>query len=187
MSGETLNGGCLNGIKNVKKNVKMDTTMKVKKNAKLKLTGKVKLTFKNETTGDIEILEYNNLVVNTGIYAIASRLSGTDIPANTMGVITYCAVGTGTDAAAAGDTALQTEVARKQIADGSSALAVATFRTYFNTSEAIATLKEVGLFGDDATSVADSGTLYCRAAIDKEKTSANSLTVDWEVSVADVV
>ena len=154
---------------------------------KLKFKGKVTLTFKNEKTGKIRVYEYDNLVVNTGLYAIAARLAGTDIPANTKGVITYCAVGTGTDAAAAGDTDLQTELDRKQIAVRSSLLGVATFRTYFNTGEAIGTLKEIGLFGDDATITADSGTLFCRAAIDKEKTSANSLTVDWEISVADVV
>ena len=153
----------------------------------LKLKGKVKLTFKNEKTGKIEVFEYDNLVVNTGLYAIAARLTGTDIPANTKGAITYCAVGTGTNAPAAGDTDLQTELARKQIAVRSSALAVATFRTYFNTGEANGVLKECGLFGDDATVAADSGTLFCRAAIDKTKTSANSLTIDWEISIADVV
>jgi len=159
--------------------------MKLKNKALFK--GKVTLTFKNEKTGKIRVFEYDNLVVNTGLYSIAARLTGADIPANTKGVITYCAVGTGTDAPAAGDTELQTELARKQIADRDPVSGVATFRTYFNTGEANGTLKECGLFGDDATAVADSGTLFCRAVIDKEKTSANSLTVDWEISVADVV
>lgn len=159
--------------------------MKLKDKALFK--GKLKLTFKNEKTGKIRVFKYNNMVVNTGLYAIAARLAGTDIPANTKGAITYCAVGTGTNAPAAGNTDLQTELDRKQIAVRSSTNAVATFRTYFNTGEANGALKEVGLFGDDATSTTDSGTLFCRANIDKTKTAANSLTIDWEISIADVV
>jgi len=167
------------------KNDRMESIMKVKDSLKFK--GKVKLTFKNEKTGKTRIFEYDNLFVNTGLYTIIDRLAGTDIPANKKATITYCAVGTGTDAPAAGDTELQTEIARKQIADRDPVSGDATFRTYFNTGEANATLKEVGLFGDDASGDVDSGTLFCRAAIDKEKTAAESLTIDWITTIAAVV
>ena len=54
---------------------------------------------------------------------------------------------------------------------------------FFNTSEANAALKEIGLFGDDATVTADTGTLFARAAIDKTKTSSETLTIDWDVEI----
>jgi hypothetical protein len=159
----------------------------MKLNTNLKIEGKVRLTFKDEVTGKITIVENHNLFVNTGLYSIISRLAGTDIPANTKGAITYCAVGTGTNAPAAANTKLQTEIKRKQIADRSPVNGSVTYRTYFNTSEAVGALKEIGLFGDAATGTADSGTLFCRAAIDKAKTDTESLTVDWVVSISAVV
>ena len=145
----------------------------------------VTATFRNAKTGKItDVWKGHNLVVNTGLYSVASRLSGTDIPANKKGTITYCSVGTGTTAPASGDTSLETETERKQVSVRSSLLGVAKFRTFFNTEEANGTLKECGLFGDDASAVADSGTLFCRLAINKTKTTSETLTLDWEVTIS---
>ena len=149
-----------------------------------KLTGKVTLTFQNVATGKFRKYIYHNLVVDAGINSIAARLSGSDVPANKKGTITYCALGTGTTAPAAGDTTLETELVRKEISTRESTTDTATFRTFFTTDEGNGTLKEAGLFGDDASETADSGTLFCHTAIDKTKTSSETLTVDWEVTVA---
>lgn len=51
-------------------------------------------------------LQFNNLVVSAGKAGTASRING----AGAEAAFTYLAVGTGTNAAAAGDTALQTEI-----------------------------------------------------------------------------
>lgn len=58
------------------------------------------LTIEHEDTGD-------NIVTNAGRAHIIDRLQGSSAP-----VANYIAIGTGTTAAAAGDTALGTEVAR---------------------------------------------------------------------------
>lgn len=126
----------------------------------------------------------HNLAVTAGLVSIAERLAGVDVPANTKGTITYLAVGTGTNAAAAGDTTLQTEVFRKLVSARTYTGAVAKYRIFINTTEANVTIKEIGLFGDAATGTADTGTLYARLIVDKEKTSAETLTVDWEVELA---
>lgn len=142
-------------------------------------------TFRDAKTGRITgRFAKHNLTVNTGLYSIAARLAGVDIPANKKGTITYCALGTDGTAEGAAQTKLLAEIFRKQISVRSSLLGVATFRTYFNTSEANDTLLEAGLFGDDASATADSGTLFCRLVINKTKTSSESLTLDWEVTVS---
>lgn len=51
-------------------------------------------------------LKIANLVTNTGLAGIASRINGSGAEA----AFTYIAIGTGTTAAAAGDTALETEI-----------------------------------------------------------------------------
>jgi hypothetical protein len=151
----------------------------------LKISVNVVGTLRDARTGKITgQFKGKNLAVNVGLYSIAARLAGTDIPANTKGAITYCAVGTDNTPAAAGQIKLVTEIFRKLVSVRSSTLAVARFRTFFNTDEANDTLLELGLFGDDAAITADSGTLFCRIVINKTKTSAETLTLDWEVTVA---
>lgn len=151
----------------------------------IKILFNVTATFRDAKTGRItKQIKAHNLAVTTGLNSIASRLSGTDNPANVKGTITYCAVGTGTTAPAAGDTTLETELYRKQVSVRSVTGNTAKFRTFYNTSEANGALKEAGLFGDDATATADTGTLFCRLAINKTKTGTETLTLDWEVTVA---
>jgi hypothetical protein len=144
----------------------------------MKLMSNVKMFFENVKTGEVKVETLHNIACTTGKTSLAQRLVGAS-----KGEITYFAVGTGTDAPAAGDTTLQTELYRKQISVRSSSGAIATFRIFFNVSEANGALKEIGLFGDDATVTADTGTLFARAAIDKTKTSSETLTIDWDVEI----
>lgn len=142
-------------------------------------------TFRDAKTGRITgRFAKHNLAVNTGLYSIAARLSGVDTPANKKGTITYCALGTDGTAEAANQTTLIAELFRKQVSVRSVTNNVARFRTFFSTDEANDTLLEAGLFGDSASATADSGTLFCRLVINRVKTSAETLTLDWEVSVA---
>lgn len=140
------------------------------------------MIFRNVITGKVRIFRYHNMVVTYGKNGIAQRLAGQD-----SGEITYCALGTGITAPALGDTALQTELIRKLISVRSYAGNVATFQTYFTTSEGNGTLKEAGLFGNGvgrtASSTPGSGQLYCRVAINRTKTSNDTLTLNWDVTI----
>jgi hypothetical protein len=156
--------------------------MEIKQNITIKAN--VIATFRNKEGQITHREERHNLVPTVGLESIASRLSGTDNP-STIATITYCALGTGTNVPAAGDTALQTEVFRKQISVRDYDGVTARFRTFFSTSEGNATLKECGLFGDDATATTDSGILFARVNIDKAKTDAETLTLDWEITISD--
>ena len=156
-----------------------------KKEKTIKISVNVRGIFRNVKTGKItDRFEAHNLVVNVGLNSIASRLSGIDSPANKKGTITYCALGTSTTAADQGDTALVAESIRKLVSVRSVASNVAKFRTFFNTSEGNINIREIGLFGDDASSTPDSGTLFARLIVSRDKTDAETLTLDWEVTVA---
>jgi hypothetical protein len=148
----------------------------------MKVKNNVKVVSENIKTGEVEILETHNASCDAGMESLAARMVGAE-----KGQVTYFAVGTGAStggsAPASTDTALTTELIRKQISVRSSSGDTASFRIFFSTSEANDTLTEIGLFGDDATVTADSGTLFARAAIDKTKTDSETLTIDWSLSV----
>lgn len=145
----------------------------------MKIKSNVKITTENVKTGGVEIIETHNIGCNAGRHSLASRLIGAE-----RGQVTYFAVGTGdTNEPAVGNTQLDDELIRKQISVRSVSGDTASFRIFFNTSEANDDLKEIGLFGDDASATKDSGVLFARAAIDKTKTDSETLTIDWSLKI----
>jgi hypothetical protein len=148
-----------------------------------KLTGEVTLEFRNVKTGKVRRYVERNMVVTLAKNAIAQRLTGNDSAA----VITYCALGTGITAPALADTQLQTEIERKLVSVRSVSGNIATFQTFFNISEGNGTLREAGLFGDasgvTASDTVDSGQLYCRVAINRTKTSNDTLSLSWVLTI----
>lgn len=145
-------------------------------------TGMIRIVLRDGKTGKIKHEELvKNLFVTAGKVSIATHLRG--VTSDNQGQITYCALGTSSVAPAAGDTDLVTEIARKPVSVRSSAANVATFQTFFTTAEGNGVLREAGLFGDDASSIPGSGTLFCRAAINRTKSSADTLTLSWAVTI----
>lgn len=144
------------------------------------LVGSVKLIFKNVNTGMEEVYHILNVVVHAGKTSIARRLGNAEAG---YGKITYCATGTGVGSPVASDVAMFTELFRKAISVVTLNSNVVTFTTYFATSESNGTLKEVGLFGDGATAVAGSGTMYAHTNITRTKTSSDTLTIEWSLTV----
>jgi hypothetical protein len=106
--------------------------------------GKIRIELRDGKTGLLKDLQLvDNMFVTAGKNSLAAALQGET--ASTRGIITYCGLGTGTTAPALGDTQLQTELFRKLISVRSYAANVATFQTFFTTSEANGTLREAGL------------------------------------------
>lgn len=148
----------------------------------IKIKGSVELVCRDALTGKIKWIERtHNMFVTAGKNNLAAAMAGSAV-AN-KGKITYCALGTGTTAPALADTTLQTELGRKLVSVRSSSGNVATFQTFFTTSEVVGTLREAALFGDDATATADSGALFCRTAINRTKSSSDTLTLTWTVTI----
>lgn len=151
----------------------------------IKIKGELIVTIQDAKTGKIkDKTHYKNLVVNTGLISIAQALRGAT--ASNKGIITYLALGDDNTAPDPTDTTLTNETIRKLISERSNLVSnekIAVFRTFFNTSEANDTHYEAGLFGDDASGTPDSGTLFCHTAIDKTKTSADTMTFEWRVTI----
>lgn len=146
----------------------------------IKVTGHVKYEVLR-SNGDIEVIEYDNLVVTAGKTALATLLSGAGA-GNTWAP--YMGFGTSTVAAAAGDTALGTE------------LTTATYTGYARKSNTItnpsagqvqfqasitggaATISEAGLF-----SASTVGTLVAHQVFTGVPlASSDTLQVTWTIT-----
>jgi hypothetical protein len=148
-------------------------------NDKVKAKGVVHFVLTDEH-GNVKEQHEQNLVVNTGLAYIASRMFGT-----AKSVMSHMAVGTDTTAAAAADSALQTESARVAL---TSSTIVTTNATYdaiqyvatFNPGTATAALTEAGVFN-----ASSSGDLLCRTVFPViNKGALDTLTITWKVTVA---
>lgn len=145
-------------------------------NDAIKMTGNLKLVLTDEHGNVKQEEEIKNLVVTVGKGFIASRMK--DATATAM---THMEVGTGTTAAAVGDTALQTAVAASRVTLTSTTVTtnnvayVATFPAGTGTGA----LTEAGLF--NAASV---GTMLCRTVFSViNKGAADTLGITWTVTV----
>ena len=116
-----------------------------------------------------------NLITTAGKTALATWLAATSQSATFM---PYMGVGTGTNAAAAGDTTLQTELATRSAGAITSSSNVFQSIASFGVGVDTGAITEAGLF-----SASSSGTLFARqvfAAINKG--SADTLQITWQVT-----
>lgn len=144
--------------------------------------GQCTIIIRDAKTGKIKSEDHiYNTFCTVGKNAIADALRG-NISDN-KGIITYCALGTSAVAPTSADIKLTTEIARKLVSVRSVAANIASFVTFFTTAEGNGTLREAGLFGDDATSTADSGTLFSKLAINRTKTTGDTLTLSWSITI----
>lgn len=120
----------------------------------------------------------HNLVTTVGLYWIAGRLLDASIP----DAASHIGVGTGTTAAALGDTALETPLgARQALASASVLDNVVTYTATFAAGVSTGAITEFGLFN-----AVSSGTMIARAikpVINKE--AGDSLAVVWTLTIGD--
>lgn len=118
---------------------------------------------------------FKNLVVNVGKDFVASRMV-----AATATVMSDMAIGSGTTAAAAGDTTLQSELGRVTLASASATGAVVTYTASFPAGTATGAITEAGIFN-----AAVAGTMLCRTVFSVVNKGANdSMSVTWTVTVS---
>jgi hypothetical protein len=143
----------------------------------LKAAGKLSIVLKDEKGAVKETREIKNLVVNTGLAHITSRLLGTS-----SNVMSHMALGAGTTAAAAGDTALESQLGSRKALTSStqsgtnneSIVYVATF----SAGEGTGAVTEAGIFN-----ASTSGTMLCRTVFSVvNKAAGDTLQVTWTVT-----
>lgn len=116
-----------------------------------------------------------NLLVNTGLNAILDRLVGTS-----EAVMSHMALGSGTTAAAAGNTALVTQLGNREAIDSSTVSgASVSYASTFENGDATGTVTEAGIFN-----ASTSGTMLCRSVFSAITKGANdSLSITWTITV----
>lgn len=142
-------------------------------------------TVRDAATGEVKrVRKYRNKLPAAGINAIMQHLAlSSPTPASL--IVTHVALGTGSTAAADGDTTLDTESYRNELASGAQASKKAYLSGFFTATECDGTYAEAGLF-INGTAAADSGTLLSRVLIDITKSNTETLTIDVEIEGSSV-
>ncbi len=136
----------------------------------LKLTGKLKIALNGET-----VQEVDNLVVTDGKGYVASRMK--DASATAM---SHMAIGSGSTAAAAGNSSLGTELGRVALTSTAVSAAVVTYTATFAAGTGTGAVTEAGILN-----ASSSGTLLCRTVFSVvNKGASDSMTITWTVTVS---
>jgi hypothetical protein len=148
-------------------------------NDSIKAKGTLQLVL-TDADGNVKQQDEHNLVVSAGLAYIASRMK--DATATAM---SHMAVGSGTTAAAAANTALGSQLARVVLdsttvvttsVTGDSVQYVATFAAGTGTGA----VTEAGVFN-----AASAGTMLCRTVFPViNKGALDTLVITWKVTVA---
>lgn len=145
-------------------------------NDAIKLKGRVGIVVKDKNGKVKEKREETNLVVDTGLDYIASRMK--DATATAM---THMGLGTGTTAAAAGDTDLGTLAGSREALDSTTVTSNAiNYVCNFEANDVTGAITEAGIFN-----AASAGTMLCRVVFSPVTlTSTDSISVDWTVTIS---
>lgn len=149
-------------------------------NSKISLAGLVHFTLIGPD-GEIKEDRYeHNLVTTAGLSHIADQLSSSPGEA-AMG---YMALGSGSTAATAGDTALEGEFStggRNALATRTDSGAVVTYTCTFSAGESTGAVTEAGILND-----VSAGTLLARLVFGViTKASGDTLAITWTLTFAD--
>ena len=141
----------------------------------LKARGDLVLQVTRES-GEVETFEFKNLVVDTGLNYIVSRMKDT-----TAGAMSHMALGSGTVSPAAGDTALGSQLgSRAALSTTTVSGNTITYSATFGAGVATGAVTEAGIFN-----AASSGTMLCRTVFAVVNKAANdTITVTWTVTVS---
>jgi hypothetical protein len=144
-------------------------------NEQLKATGSLRVVVTGKDGQVKEEHDFKNLVVTVGKNFVASRMVGT-----ASAVMSHMAIGEDDTAAAAGDTALGSEVGRVSLAGATATDNVVTYTATFPAGTGTGAIVEAGILN-----AASAGTLLCRtvfAVVNKGADDAMSVT--WTVTIS---
>ena len=135
----------------------------------LKLTGKLSIAINDEV-----VQEVPNLVVTAGKNYVADRIK------NNSTVMSHMAIGTGTAAAAAGNTALGSESARTALTSSTVTDNEIVYVDTFAAGTGTGAITEEGIFN-----ASSGGTMLCRTVFSVvNKGASDAMTITWTVTVS---
>lgn len=141
----------------------------------IKVRGELKLTLSSPQGNVKQEIIVPNLVVTAGKNLIASRLKDT-----TDAAMTHMAIGTGSTAAAAGDTALGSEAGRVALTSTTVTDNAVAYVGSFGAGTGTGAITEAGLLN-----ASSSGTLLCRTVFSVINKGANdTLGITWTVTIS---
>lgn len=141
----------------------------------LKASGSLRVVVTGADGKVKEEREFKNLVVTVGKNFVASRMVGTS-----AAVMSHMAIGSDNTPAAAGDTALGSELGRVALAGSSAVNNVVTYTATFPAGTGTGAVVEAGIFNAGVA-----GTMLCRtvfAVVNKGVDDAMSVT--WTVTIS---
>jgi len=131
-----------------------------------------------------KLIEVQNLLPTVGRAAIADHLTNAS-PSPASLRINDVALGDDGTTPANGDTTLGNEVYRNEQASQTNTDNVAYVTGFFSATETTGTYAEVGLFiNGSGTGNPDTGTLFSHALISITKTSTETLTIDYTITLS---
>lgn len=146
---------------------------------KLQLKGRLNIVLRDKEGNIKDEREVDNLVVNSGLAYIASRMVGT-----AKNVMSHMALGSGTTAAAAGDTDLESILGSREALDSTTITGAnnnaVQYVASFEAGDATGAVTEAGIFN-----ASTSGDMLCRTVFSVvNKAADDTLSVTWTVTVS---
>lgn len=143
---------------------------------KMKAKGKVGIVLKDKFGNVKETREIDNLVVDTGLDYIASRMGGTS-----ASVMSHMALGSGTTAAAANDTDLQSILGSREALDSTTVTDnTIQYVASFEAGDGTGAVTEAGIFN-----ASTAGTMLCRTVFSVvNKAADDTMSVTWTITIS---
>jgi hypothetical protein len=143
----------------------------------LKPTGLVKVVHTNAAGNLVQEFEVPNLVTTAGKSHIAAKIAATT---NSPVAMTHMAIGTGSTAAAVGDTTLGTEGGRVTLTNAVVSTNTVTYTATFPAGTGTGAVTEAGVLN-----ASSGGTLLCRTVFPVvNKAAGDSIAITWVVTVS---
>jgi len=143
-------------------------------NEGLKLRGDVALVLRDKDGNVKSEQNVKNLIVDTGLNFICDRMKDDET------AMTHMALGSGTTAAAAGDTSLESQLGSRETLDSSTVSNnTITYIASFEAGDATGAVTEAAIFN-----AASGGTMLCRVVFSVVNKSADdTLSVNWQLTL----
>lgn len=147
----------------------------------MKASGRLAIVVKDSNGAIKDTREVDNLVVDTGLDWIAGRMADTAGAHTIPTAMSHMAIGSGTTAAAATDTDVESILGSREALDSTTVTDnTVQYISSFEAGEGTGAVTEAGIFN-----AATSGTMLCRTVFSEVNKAANdTMTITWTITIS---